>query len=980
MIPLSFILGFYVSFTATRWWNQYTAIPWPDKLMNNIAMYVPGSDETSRMLRRTLMRYLNLTLVLVLRSISIAVKRRFPTKEHLVEAGFMTKLELEMHTSVPSNEFNTFWIPCTWFINLLREARQECRITDSSGLKLIMEEFNEFRSKCGLLWSYDWVSIPLVYTQVVTIATYAFFTASVFGRQKIERSPKVFNVEIEHRYEPYIPVFTVLQFLLYMGLLKLGEQLINPFGDDDEDFELNWIIDRHLKVSILGVDTLNCSPPPMTKDCYWDELDIKLPYTAAAVSYKKRTYRGSMASYHVPSEQQGLVVPEFEAEEDYESEGISDTLSKKDKSSSSIFGSVFSAKSIKRNESLMTLGSEDFEANYPEVWRGSSASFFVTNEEVIYEENGKSSIVKPNGAEANARKSSGEQINQEFQRIRGDSTYFIRSQPRKRSDPLSVLLVSSGSEDKSSDPLLAFAGHTPRPDITFDPTLGVFSNKNRLESAPPSRRPSASSLVKQSKEIKVQAARPPLPEITPAMLDSRLTEVSVARSASSASRKISKSGRSGLLKMGKGEPGLRIRPFVKSKVTFSEDTKAEFSTKDSASLYHLDPRFQPDPMNGQIDLTLSTPELSQRSTDNTSCGGYLDKRLSDCSSSRPVAMLAHPVMQKATLVDTSHVVMSQATVCAGAPPLIGSASGSSTSIRGVRRISCDDVNKNGYTRPDTEETQVWLRHQSLPNIQEITEEGATSPGPDCGEREFGLVRGPSKRHKETTGERVLGKMLSRQSEVEEDIDQPPENTGTEISDINSKDESLVRLSYRADEFSPDPASNYSKSTPPKEGGGNGSSESCKIQTNVGCGGNDIANSRRPRKRAAIRPSNSNSSKQSSTESESGSYATACSLFTPISEEEAARQKLDNNGANKLSFHSTDSSISSFSSAKDQDQDTDMLMPISPSNSFSMTNRMSSDSAIYGSHLDQNLPEIVILPTSPAESTIDIVRANEDNQS
>ena len=55
--------------------------------MNCVAMYIPGNDEDCRILRRTLMRYMNLSLVLVLRSISIAVKRRFPTKEHLIEAG-----------------------------------------------------------------------------------------------------------------------------------------------------------------------------------------------------------------------------------------------------------------------------------------------------------------------------------------------------------------------------------------------------------------------------------------------------------------------------------------------------------------------------------------------------------------------------------------------------------------------------------------------------------------------------------------------------------------------------------------------------------------------------------------------------------------------------------------------------------------------------------------------------------------------------
>lgn len=128
----SFIINYQLNLMPVYCFAYY-------RLMNIIALYVPGNDVTSRVLRRTLMRYLNLTLVLVLRSISIPVKRRFPTKEHLVEAGFMSRPELEIYQSVPSHEFNTFWIPCTWFVNLLREAKSECRITDSGGIKLIME-------------------------------------------------------------------------------------------------------------------------------------------------------------------------------------------------------------------------------------------------------------------------------------------------------------------------------------------------------------------------------------------------------------------------------------------------------------------------------------------------------------------------------------------------------------------------------------------------------------------------------------------------------------------------------------------------------------------------------------------------------------------------------------------------------------------------------------------------------------------------
>jgi len=63
----------------------------------------------------------------------------------------MTTLELQLYQSVPSVEFNTYWIPCTWFINLLKEARKNHRISDAQGLKLIMEV--RIKSTCFFLSS-----------------------------------------------------------------------------------------------------------------------------------------------------------------------------------------------------------------------------------------------------------------------------------------------------------------------------------------------------------------------------------------------------------------------------------------------------------------------------------------------------------------------------------------------------------------------------------------------------------------------------------------------------------------------------------------------------------------------------------------------------------------------------------------------------------------------------------------------------------
>jgi bestrophin, other len=86
-INLTFVLGFYVSVVFNRWQDQFRSIPWPDTVAIMTVTYLTGEDERSRLMRRTVMRYINLSYVMTMRSISPPVKKRFPTMDHMVDAG-----------------------------------------------------------------------------------------------------------------------------------------------------------------------------------------------------------------------------------------------------------------------------------------------------------------------------------------------------------------------------------------------------------------------------------------------------------------------------------------------------------------------------------------------------------------------------------------------------------------------------------------------------------------------------------------------------------------------------------------------------------------------------------------------------------------------------------------------------------------------------------------------------------------------------
>ncbi|XP_055378516.1 bestrophin-4 isoform X2 [Condylostylus longicornis] len=303
LIPLSFVLGFYVSIVMTRWWNQYTSIPWPDPIAVFVSANIHGQDERGRVMRRSVMRYVCLCLTMVLINISPRVKKRFPTLDNLIEAGLLVENEKNIveKLNVKFPRHSKHWLPIVWAASIITRARKEGRIRDDFAVKTIIDELNKFRGLCGKLIAYDTISVPLVYTQVVTLAVYSYFLTAVMGQQWVE------NKEIAsgylNRIDMYFPIFSTLQFFFYMGWLKVAESLINPFGDDDDDFEVNWIVDRNLQVSYMIVDEMHHEHPELIKDQYWDQIfPNELPYTVASERFREEHPEPSTAKIEVPKQ------------------------------------------------------------------------------------------------------------------------------------------------------------------------------------------------------------------------------------------------------------------------------------------------------------------------------------------------------------------------------------------------------------------------------------------------------------------------------------------------------------------------------------------------------------------------------------------------------------------------------------------------------------------------------------------------------
>ena len=73
----------------------------------------------------------------------------------------------------------SFWMPLIWAGSIVIRARKENRIKNDQTLEALITHIADFRNKLAKLLHYDWVPVPLVYTQVF------FHTKKLFQLNKL---------------------------------------------------------------------------------------------------------------------------------------------------------------------------------------------------------------------------------------------------------------------------------------------------------------------------------------------------------------------------------------------------------------------------------------------------------------------------------------------------------------------------------------------------------------------------------------------------------------------------------------------------------------------------------------------------------------------------------------------------------------------------------------------------------------------------
>lgn len=176
-IPISFILGFFVTLVVNRWIDQFNYLPTSDGISLLICAYIQIPAKVSHkkaliviadevaVIRQSIARYINLAAVLCFQSIAPNVRKVYDNTRNYITSGLMTEKEHEFFGQVDVR-YHPFYVPLMWAITIVKRARAHGYISHERHMNALIDEILKFRRSLFTLLNYNSVPIPLVYTQV----------------------------------------------------------------------------------------------------------------------------------------------------------------------------------------------------------------------------------------------------------------------------------------------------------------------------------------------------------------------------------------------------------------------------------------------------------------------------------------------------------------------------------------------------------------------------------------------------------------------------------------------------------------------------------------------------------------------------------------------------------------------------------------------------------------------------------------------
>uniref|UniRef100_A0A8R1HR69 Bestrophin homolog n=1 Tax=Caenorhabditis japonica TaxID=281687 RepID=A0A8R1HR69_CAEJA len=250
---LTFLLSYMTYNSLTRWQDTFKCLAWPENVAFLYKQYCNKkamTEHEAKCLNRSVARYLTVFYILLFRDVSSDVRDLFPTFKDLVQPGILTADEVNLLKSSRLNANSPhYWVPIDWIVVLIRSRYKSGRHAKDSIMtevqyKTFITEINKLRGRTGDVLSYDWVPLPLALFQSLTIFVYSTLIVNCFQMQgRIITSGKSGFSEL------FVESMSTLPFsMLYLSFQRISQVIINPFGQDDDDFEVQYLIDRHIKV------------------------------------------------------------------------------------------------------------------------------------------------------------------------------------------------------------------------------------------------------------------------------------------------------------------------------------------------------------------------------------------------------------------------------------------------------------------------------------------------------------------------------------------------------------------------------------------------------------------------------------------------------------------------------------------------------------------------------------------------------------